>query len=280
MGAMPCVRIDVDNAQDERLDPFRDVRDRDLRGRDRLFMAESEMVVRRLLSGGYDLHALFVAPAMYERLAGDLSATTRDVPVFVAPLDVMTSVAGFRIHRGVLAAGVRPHRRDLTIAARLSHLRDRDRLCVAFAERITNVDNIGALFRNAAAFGADAVVLDPECCDPLYRKAIRVSMGHVFGVPWAVAAEWPEDLAALRATLGLHLIAAESCPGARPLASLDVPPRVGLIFGSEADGIRASTLAVCDTVAEIPMAPGVPSLNVAVTSAVFLHECRGRGIRT
>jgi tRNA G18 (ribose-2'-O)-methylase SpoU len=195
--------------------------------------------------------------------------------VYACELKLMHEIAAFHIHRGVLAAGVRPEPAELSLHASLGHLRPeacRAQVRVVLAEGLTNVDNMGALFRNAAAFGANALVLDSACCDPLYRKAIRVSMGHALSVPYAVSDNWLPDLRRLRDEWGLTLIAAESTPDARPLWEMPHTDRIGILFGSEGHGLAAETLAMCDAVCGIPMAGEVPSINVAVASAVFLYE--------
>lgn len=283
-------------ADDARLDGFRDVRDRDLRGRDRHFMAESELVVTRLLDTPDAVAAVLMTPPHLERLADRIAALPDHVPIYGAPLDVMTHLAGFHIHRGVLALGHRPRRHALTLDAALGHLRGRSGLRLLVAEGVTNVDNMGALFRNAAAFGADGIVLDPDCCDPLYRKALRVSVGHTLSVPWAIAEPWPAALDRLRAEWGCAIIGAEVTPEAVPLWEAGargggatggprVPagpgsgrsgtaprPGVAFVFGSEAHGLSAEAMARCDQTACIPMSGNVPSLNVAVASALFLAE--------
>ena len=139
-------------------------------------------------------------------------------------------------------------------------------------EGLMNVDNMGGLFRNAAAFGVDGIVLDPTCCDPLYRKAIRVSMGHTLSVPYGICDDWPGDLKRLKDEWGLKLIAAEVSEGSKPLWEIPREDRIAILFGSEGHGLSAEALAQCDEVCEVPMQPNVPSLNVAVTSAVFLYE--------
>ncbi|MCI0363041.1 MAG: RNA methyltransferase [Phycisphaerales bacterium] len=257
---------------DPRVDVFRNVRDADMRGRDDLFMAESELVLRRLLQHPDRLHSLLLSAPKYERLRDVLTALPETVPVYVADLPLIHDIAAFHIHRGVLAAGRRPSAEALSLDRALGHLRGQSHLTLLLAEGITNVDNMGALFRNAAAFGVDGIVLDPNCCDPLYRKAIRVSMGHVLAIPYAVSRDWSHDLERLKAEWNLTLVAAES--GARSVALWTMPAasRIGLVFGSEGQGLSQATLAHCDAVCQIPMAENVPSLNVAVASAVFLYE--------
>jgi tRNA G18 (ribose-2'-O)-methylase SpoU len=262
----------ITTLDDPRLEPFRDVRDRDLRGRDGLFMAESEMVLRRLLKRPERIHLVLLSAERYEKLAPELEVLPDDVPVFVADIGLMTQLAGFHVHRGVLATGRRPAPAELTLDAALGHLRDRPRVTLLVAEGLTNVDNMGALFRNAAAFAVDGIVLDPLSCDPLYRKSVRVSMGHVLSVPWAVATSWPDDLGRLRAEWGVSLVAAEVTDEARPAWQLPAADRVGFVLGSEGHGLSRPVLDRCDVVAWIPMAGEVPSLNVAVASAVFLYE--------
>jgi tRNA G18 (ribose-2'-O)-methylase SpoU len=257
---------------DPRVDVYRNVRDADLRGRDGLFMAESELVIRRLLRTPERLHSLLLSPRKFERLTKALDTLPAATPVYVAELSLMHEIAAFHIHRGTLAAGHRLAEDRLTLEAALGHLRTRPSITVLLAEGLTNVDNMGALFRNAAAFGADGIVLDPNCCDPLYRKSIRVSMGHALSVPYAVCQDWPGDLATLKKEWALTLIGAESIADARPLWQMPRAERIGIVFGSEGHGLSPETLSLCDVVCAIPMSGEVPSLNVAVASAVFLYE--------
>lgn len=269
--------VEITSLHDERVAVFRDVRDADLRGRDGLFMAESELVVRRLLRRPQRLHSLLLSRRKYVRLAEALRVLDAATPVYVADLQLISDVAGFAIHRGVLAAGRRPAPDEVTLDAALGHLRTTEHCTIVVAEGLTNVDNMGALFRNAAAFGVDGIVLDPTCCDPLYRKAIRVSMGHSLAVPHAISADWPVDLARLKSEWGLTIIGAEATAEALPLWRMPRAPRCAVLFGSEGHGLSPAALAACDSVRAIPMAGGVPSLNVAVASAVFLYELRREG---
>ncbi|UCD75784.1 MAG: RNA methyltransferase [Phycisphaerales bacterium] len=262
----------IDSLDDPRVEIFRDVRDKDLRGRDKLFMAESEMVLTRLLRTPERLHSLFLSPNKFERLAGSLQALAAHVPVYVADIDLMTEIAGFHIHRGVLAAGFRPRPEELSLDAALGHLKGDAPLTLLLAEGLTNVDNMGGMFRNAAAFGADGIVLDPTCCDPLYRKAIRVSMGHVLSIPYVVCDDWIGDVHRLKEQWGIRLIGAEVTDGAIPLWDIPRFSRLGILFGSEGHGLTGEALAACDEVCRIPMDEAVPSLNVATASAVFLYE--------
>jgi tRNA G18 (ribose-2'-O)-methylase SpoU len=240
-------------------------------------MAESEMVLRRLLQDHGRLHALLISPERLESMGDAITRLPDAVPVYVADVDAMTEIAGFHIHRGVLAAGIRPAPWELTLDRALGGLRGREDLTILVAEGLTNVDNMGGLFRNAAAFGADGIVLDPACCDPLYRKAIRVSMGHVLSTPWAVGAAWPDDLLRLKREWGVTIVGGEVTPSAAPLWEMPRARRLAMVFGAEAHGLSAGALAACDAVCTIPMSAGVPSINVAVASAVFLYERRRGG---
>lgn len=267
--------ISISSFDDPRVEAYRDVRDRDLaRAHGGLFMAESIHVIERLLAHPRMVHSLLLSPLMFDRLRGALEALGESLaaPVYVAPLDLMCEITGFHIHRGALAAGIRPAAEALTLDAAIGHLRGRQRVRLVLCERITHVDNMGGIFRNAAAFGADGVVIDPTSCDPLYRKAIRVSMGHVFSVPFAVSEDWHRDLRRLREEWGVKLVAAETAERAAALDRFDVPDLAAILFGSEGYGLGEATLSLCDAVVEIPMPAGVPSLNVATASAVFLYE--------
>ena len=273
--AAPPEPIPITDALDPRIEWFRHVREKDLRIRTDIFIAESDLVLRRLLRTPEQVAAVLLSPHRYEELREALEVLRTDQPVYVAELDVLTEIAGFRIHRGVLAAGWRPDRRSLTMENAFAHLRDRsprDPVTILAAEGLTNVDNMGAIFRNAAAFAADGVLIADDCCDPLYRKAIRVSMGHVLRMPWAIGEPWPAALERLRESWGVKLIGAEVTDNAQVVWEAALPERCVLVLGSEGAGLRAETLALCDEAVQIPMAPGTPSLNVAVTSAVLLYE--------
>jgi len=254
--------ISVDDASDPRLDGYRDVKDRDLTGRDGLFMAEGKVVLERLFASPLcETVSVMTTPRRLESL--DVSALGSDVPVYVVPQEVMDATAGFAIHRGYLALGryapptplagilTRPHLRLLALSA------------------IANVDNMGGLMRNAAAFGVDAVLLDRDCCDPLYRKAIRVSVGGVFKVP-----HYRVDN--LTDTLKAHDIAAYalSPSGAVTLEALRPETRSAFLFGAEGPGLAPELMAACTTV-RIDMHGGFDSLNVATTSGIVLYSaCR------
>jgi tRNA G18 (ribose-2'-O)-methylase SpoU len=259
--------VAITDRDDPRIAPYAQVRERDLVGRGDGFIAEGEVVLRVLLGPASRCRpaSLLVAENRLARvlaLAGDLAA---EVPVYVAGQAVMDAIVGFPIHRGMLAHGARPA--DPGAAALLAGLGPRALVLGLYG--IANHDNLGGLFRNAAAFGADAVLLAPDCCDPLYRKAIRVSVGAALTVPFARLGEG-EDALALLASAGFTAFAL-SPSGAEPVAQLARPDRAAVLLGAEGPGLPAAVLARARAVA-IPMARGWDSLNVAAASAIVLHQ--------
>jgi len=251
--------IEVREADDPRLADYGRLKERHLNAEGGRFVAESERVVRRLVGSGLRVHSVLLTPARLATLADALGGS---FPVFVAAQPVLDAVAGFHVHRGCLAVGERPAPAALPRGARV----------LVVAEDLTDVDNLGALARHAAAFGADALVLSPRCADPFYRKAIRVSLGAVFGLPVIrpPAAAWPAALDALRAD-GVAIVGAVVEPGATSLADFVAPARFALLLGAEGPGLSAAARAACDHLVTIPMGAGADSLNVATAGAIFLY---------
>jgi tRNA G18 (ribose-2'-O)-methylase SpoU len=246
-----------------RLDDFRDLSRADRRpdrpGGRGLVLAEGTVVVRRLLDSPYPPRALLGVPRRIEELGPELAGL--DVPAFVADAPTMAAVVGFHLNRGVLASADRapaPTLEDLLARARR----------VAVLEAVNDHENLGALFRNAAALGVDAVLLAPGCADPLYRRSVRVSMGHVLRVPF-LAESWPVLVGALRAAG--FVLAALTPAGDVPPAALAGEDRVALLLGAEGPGLTDEALALADHRVGIPMASGVDSLNVATAAAVAFH---------
>lgn len=260
--------IPIDDPADPRLEPYRDIRERDLVGRRGLFVAEGETVLRVL--AGQDRFrplSVLIAAKRRDKLASILDGFPGDIPIYLVGQPVLDSLVGFELHRGILAIAERaPPTPAEALLAGLP-----ERALVLAMVGISNHDNMGGLFRNAAGFGVDAVLLDPTCCDPLYRKAIRVSVGGVLRVPYARLAEG-EDLIDLLVQQGFTPIALSP---AGETALSDVPPltRPALLLGAEGPGLSQATLARCRTVS-IPMAPGFDSLNVAVAAGIALHALR------
>jgi len=258
--------ISVADPDDPRLAAFHSVRERDLVGREGRFIAEGEVVLRVLITRArHTAEAVLLAEKRVEGLADLLAQLDEDTPVYVAPQAVMDAIAGFHIHRGILAVGRRAP--ETSAADLLAALPQRALILLLFG--IANHDNVGGLFRNAAAFGADAVILDAASCDPLYRKAIRVSVGAALVTPFARLAPG-EDPIALLGRFGFEALAL-SPAGATPLGQLARAPRAALLLGTEGPGLPQSLIARAKAVA-IPMAPGLDSLNVATAAAVALHH--------
>ncbi len=258
--------IPIDDPRDPRISAFRDVRERDLVGRDGHFIAEGEVVLKVFLSAGrHEPLSLLIAEKRLSRLAPLLEQVPETVPIYGAGQTVLDGIAGFPLHRGILALGRRaqmPAASDL-----LADLGPRALVVVLFG--ISNHDNIGGIFRNAAAFGADAVILDSSCCDPLYRKAIRVSVGTTLVVPFARFQPFEDAVDGLTKQ-GFESIAL-SPAGDTPLAHLTRPQRAAVLLGAEGAGLPDDVLMRSRKVG-IKMARGIDSLNVATTSGIVLHH--------
>ena len=255
--------IAVDSLEDARIAPFRNVRDRDLRREaEGLFVVEGEVPLRVLLGQPHRrARGLLLSAAQAERLAPLLATRSPGIPLYVAPQPLLEAIVGFPLHRGVLALAERG------AAARHDALLAHARLVVAICG-VTNHDNVGGLFRNAAAFGADAVLLDGASCDPLYRKAVRVSVGASIVVPYARLADEAQLVDALGAAG--HTVLALSPRGELAIGRDPPPPGpVAVLCGAEGPGLAAATLRRCTT-ARIPMRPGWDSLNVAVAGGIAL----------
>lgn len=264
--------VRIDDAGDPRLEPYREVRERDLAGRDGLFVAEGRVVLEKAAAAMPDaIASVLVAQHRLASLADVLARLPDGTPVYAAAQAAMDEVVGFPIHRGILAVGRRPARDAAALIASLPA----DALVVGLVG-IANHDNMGGIFRNAAAFGADAVLLDETCCDPLYRKAIRVSVGAALTVPFARAGD-AASLVTLLEGAGFETVAL-SPRGRIELAELQPSPRVAALFGAEGPGLPEATLAHTCAV-RIAMAGGFDSLNVATTSGIVLHQLAAGRIR-
>lgn len=263
----------ITDPQDPRLRDYVGLTDVALRRRTEpergLYVAESEKVIRRALAAGHHPRSFLMGERWLTDL-GDVvtAAEANGIPVFVGDPDVIEALTGFHLHRGALAAMQRP---ELPTVA---HVLDRARR-VLVLEDIVDHTNVGAVFRSAAALGVDAVLVTPRCADPLYRRAIRVSMGTVFQVPWTRIDPWPGGVSLLR-ELGFTsaaLALRDDSVGLDELAA-DPPDRLALILGTEGDGLSHRTLAEVDLTVRIPMLGGVDSLNVAAAGAVAAWALR------
>ena len=232
------------------------------------FIAEGSLVIRTLLTSSpfaASVRSLLLTPVRYEALAPVLEGL--EAPVYVADQAVVNEVSGFALHRGALASVDRPVLPSVGALCASASL-------VVMTEGVNDHENVGALFRNCAAFGVDAVVLDPTSCDPLYRRAVRVSMGHVLRVPFSVLpSSAAEGVASLR-SLGFEVLGLTPAADAEDVRSLGDPAggRRALVVGAEGPGLSARVRAACDRLVRIPLVPGVDSLYVATAAAIALHE--------
>ena len=239
-----------------------------------LYLAESEKVIRRALGAGHRPRSFL----MGKRWITDLSdlvdqAESQGVPVYFAHARVIEAMTGFHLHRGALASMHRPQLLHATELLQKALLHDVSRVLVL--EDIVDHTNVGAVFRSAAALGVDAVLITPRCADPLYRRAVRVSMGTVFQVPWTRIEPWPAGLHVLQEH-GFTVAAFALGDGAVSLDDLaaNQPDRLAIVFGTEGDGLSRLAVKGADLVVKIPMSGGVDSLNVAAASAVALWALR------
>lgn len=260
----------IEHPADPRVADFFGLNDPDLRrrreqpggGGDGFFVAEGALVIRQLLRSPYPVRSVLVTAQGRAALEDDLRAV--EVPVYEVTQAVMTSIAGFHFHRGALASAERRPHPDLATVAAVADL-------VVVAEGVSDNENLGALFRNAAAFGVDGVVLDATSADPLYRRSVRVSMGHVLRLPSTRVGTALEAMNALR-RLGFEVLALTPSPSAEDVRTITPRPRQALLVGAEGPGLSEAALAGADRRVRITMAPGVDSLNLATAAAVALHQ--------
>ncbi|MEU3821568.1 MULTISPECIES: RNA methyltransferase [unclassified Streptomyces] len=259
--------LTIDDPDDPRLHDYTGLTDVELRRRrepeEGLFIAEGEKVIRRAVQAGYGMRSMLLSAKWVDVMRDVIEASP--APVYVVEPALAERVTGYHVHRGALASMRReplPAARELLATARR----------VAVMESVNDHTNIGAIFRSAAALGMDAVLLSPDCADPLYRRSVKVSMGAVFSVPYARLDSWPHDLEAVREA-GFRLLALT--PAQEAVVLDEVAPhrleRVALMLGAEGEGLSARALRAADTWVRIPMAHGVDSLNVGAAAAVAFY---------
>ena len=271
---MPNI-VEITDFHAPELDPYARLTQNQLRCRlepeKGIFIAESPKVISRALDAGYEPVSLLMERRQITGPAAEILTRCGDAPVYTADRELLAGLTGFELTRGVLCAFRRPAPRsaeELCKAARR----------VAVLEGIVDSTNVGAIFRSAAALNMDAVLINPSCCDPLCRRAVRVSMGTVFQVPWAqlgeTPADWPgQGLARLRA-MGFKTAAMALSDRSVPIddEALAAEPKLAIVLGTEGDGLAHATIAACDYTFKIPMSHGVDSLNVAAASAVAFWQ--------
>jgi tRNA G18 (ribose-2'-O)-methylase SpoU len=268
---MPMRLESIERLDDPRISIYRDVKDPSLRDARGLFVVESRLCVRRLISAsGFSVCSVLVTETALEALGDALSQLDEATPVYVASSTLLEKVVGYNLHRGCIALARRGAERSL-----VEILNRQPRLLVGL-EQVANPENVGNVFRNAMAFGADAVLLSRDCADPLYRKAVRVSMGGTLLTPFAYLDSWSDAIEKLRVA-GFATLALSTEARAIDLAALEgeglANRRIALILGAESEGLDPATLAAVDFRVRIPMAAGVDSLNVATAAGIALSRC-------
>lgn len=254
----------IDDPRDPRIADYVELRDPARRARTELregiFVAEGANVVRRLLASGIRLRSVLVTPGQHARLAQELDPI--DAPVYVADRTTLATTVGFDLHRGVVASAVRPAPPALepTLAAART---------VVMLEGLNDQENLGAIARTTRALGSDALLLDPSCADPFYRRVVRVSMGEILFLPAVRLDPWPDAIAAVQAA-GFRVAALTPSPGAESLYTWSPPERVALLAGAEGPGLSPGALAAADVRLRIPMREDVDSMNVGHAIAVAL----------
>jgi tRNA G18 (ribose-2'-O)-methylase SpoU len=271
----PPVRLEpIEAFEDPRVGDYRAIKDATLRDERGLFVVESRLCVRRLhATPRFSIRSILVTNTALEGLRDVFAELSEETPVYVASQALLARVVGYNLHRGCIAVAERG------VSTVLSEvLAAKPRLLVGL-EGVANPENVGNVFRNAVAFGADAVLLSAGCADPLYRKAIRVSMGGTLRTPFAWLPAWPSAIAQLRAA-GFATVALATNARAVSLNELggsgEPIGRIALILGAEGEGLERATREAAEFVVRIPMSPAVDSLNVATASGIALHHFSSR----
>ena len=258
--------IRIESPADPRLGAYHNLSDSELLRHRGLFVAEGRLVLERVLEDRrFSLHSALMNETNYRALSDTIARVSPDAPLFLCETPDFLGITGFNLHRGCLALVERP-----APAASCQILRDARTIVVL--EGVTNADNVGGVFRNVAAFGADGVLLSPTCCDPFYRKAIRTAMGATLRVPFARIDDWPGGLADVRAT-GFALVALSPRRPAKTLDEFvgsDRPARVALLVGTEGEGLSDAAMSAADLSVCIPISDAVDSLNLAVATGIVL----------
>jgi tRNA G18 (ribose-2'-O)-methylase SpoU len=265
------MRVNISDTSDSRVEEYRAVSDPALASAHGLFVAEGRHVVQRLIEDGrFPVRSVLLNEASFDALTTVLDRLPRHTPIYVTDTRHFQAIAGFNMHRGCLALAERPA--ALPVADVI-----RDARTIVVLEECGNTDNMGGVFRNAAAFGVDAVLVSPGSCDPFYRKAIRTSMAAVLRVPFARIAPWPEALATLRSE-GFLIVALTPRAPAMTLemfAASVRSSRLALLLGAEGAGLSDASLALADLHVRIPTRDAVDSLNLAVAAGIALSRLSG-----
>ena len=260
---MPAIRIE--SLEDPRLAPYRNLKERDLAREGDRFIAEGENLVKRLLASRLTTESVLIA----DRHAPEMSRIVPEsIPLYVAPAQVVNGILGYKFHSGVMAVGVRgpsPTVDDVMQAAA-------DPLTLVVCPEVEKTDNLGALIRIAAGFGATAMILGERSCDPFFRQSVRVSMGTAFYLPIVRSDDLARDLRRLRDEYDVELVATVLDDDAESLETVRRPARLGVLLGNEAQGLAPEHVGLCQRRVTIPMKLGTDSLNVAVAAGIFLYH--------
>lgn len=257
--------IPIESLSDPRVAAYRNLKDKELDRGGKLFIAEGEHLVRRMLASDFEVESVFVSEkhvAEYERIM------PANLPLFVSAAETMNGVLGMKFHSGVIGCGRRKPWAPLDAVLPKSA----DRLLLVICPDLNNVENIGSMIRLSAGFGADAMILGERSHDPFWRQSIRVSMGTIFKLPIYRSPNLAHDLSRLRNEWGVELAATVLAEDAEPLANACRAQRFGLLFGNEPHGLDAPTASACQRRITIPMKLGTDSLNVAVAAGIFLYH--------
>jgi len=266
--------VPITSLSDPRIAPYRNLKDRDLAREGGRFLAEGHLLVQRLLASGFATESVLMSEA---RVADRLPQIPDHVPTFVAPPELMSQIVGFKFHQGVMAVGLRGDsptvdevmEKALSESQALSRERQ---VTWLIAPDIEKSDNLGAIIRIAAGFGAVGVLLGERSCDPFHRQSVRVSMGAVFSLPVVRSHDLLADLRRLREEHGVELVATVLADGAESLESAGRAERLGILLGNEFHGLAPEVVALCDRKVTLPMELETDSLNVAVAAGVFLYH--------
>lgn len=271
--------IEITDFTREELSPYVRLTEAQLRSKrdpsQALFIAESAKVISHALDAGYTPVSMLLERSKLPSIADTLLPRCGEIPVFTGDRELLAELTGFALTRGILCAMRRPAPMDAAAICK-------DARRITVLEGIVDPTNVGAIFRSAAALGMDAVLLSPNCCDPLHRRAVRVSMGTVFQVPWAqigeTPADWPEKGLAQLNALGFKTAAMALSDRSVSIddEALAREPKLAIVLGTEGDGLSHTTIASCDYTVKIPMSHGVDSLNVAAASAVAFWQLGNR----
>jgi tRNA G18 (ribose-2'-O)-methylase SpoU len=258
----------ISDPDDPRISVFLELKDRELARQGGRFIAEGEFLLRRLLESGYATESVLLS----ERRAAEIAPLVpHNIPVYVAPTQVLNRIVGFKFHSGILACGLRGPRKTLEEVLPI----DEPRLRIVVCEDLNNAENLGGIIRVAAGFGANALLLGERCVDPFFRQCVRVSMGTLFHLPIVQSRDLLTDLAKLREKWNVELAASVLAGNSERLADAIPSPRMAILFGGEAHGLSPAAIALCNRRITIPMQLGTDSLNVAVAAGIFLHHFFG-----